>query len=315
MVPPTVENVGILSCCIIGILGIIVIAIWIHGLCMLRHKSDTKSHHFLYYLTLFTIIGYSSHVILSIVSTVLYLIGLKYVNIIDIQFVHILAFPIYAVWVGSIYMMFALFVLRLDLTFRNTFLQYNRRTIKLLWIIYGALVVFVPVSVIIYILELSLVLSVLGSIGTITFISFAIALFKMFVKKLRQVANEKDQKGPQYIKDLVIKLSIIIVISISSTFLTFVCTTVIGTVYTGQYPHEVYFVSHILIAGDSCTNAVLIYLSMAQNENAFKKLCKWVYHCVGSSHFVSVTNKSITHIDLESPRNIDSSDGVNTTTN
>ena len=54
---------------------------------------------------------------------------------------------------------------------------------------------------------------------------------------------------------------------------------------------------------------------MAQNENAFKKLCKWAYHCVGSSYFVSVANKSITHIDLESPRNIDSSDGANTITN
>ena len=240
---------GIITCCIIGILSIIMIILWVHGIYTLKCKSHKETHHFLYYVTLLTVLAYSFNVLLTVILTVFYVLSLLYDNI-NKSTILAYGFPVFGIWVFGVYMMFALFVFRLDVTFRNTYFRYKRRTIKILWIIYAALIVFIPLNTLIYVLELYIIFFILGFIGTVTFISFAIALFRMFVRKLKQIGNAKDQQGTQYIKNLVVKLNIIVVLSIISTCMTFALGTVAG-LFTPTHPDASYFISHLLFAFDS----------------------------------------------------------------
>ena len=250
-----VINFGIIICCIMGILCIIIIVLWVHGIYTLKCKPHNKKNHSIYYITLFTVISYSFNVLTSVAALLLYLLSLTSDNI-DGSIINKIGGPGFIFWVFGVYMMFALFILRLDLTFRNTYFSYQRRTIKTLWIIYTALVVFIPVNMPLYLSELYLIFFIVGFIGTVTFISFTVALFRMFIKKLNEIA--KDQQGTQYIKNLIVKLNIIVTLSITSTF----CTLILGTVngfFTSKHPEKTNFISGFLFSLDS---SMFIYIYM-----------------------------------------------------
>ena len=250
-----VVNVGIISCCIMGILCIIIAVLWVHSFfCGKSGRSRTNKHHLLYYLTLLVIILYSLHVILSFIVGILYLILYQYYNT-DILLFNLLTYCMYGIYGIAVYIMFALFVLRLDYGFRNTWFEYKKRTIKLLWLIYIITILLLQVSSVLYIMgELNVAVPI-GSIAILMFILFIIILFRMFIRKLKEIVNDKTQQKTAYIKKLIIKLNIIVIISIISTCLSLISNTIASQYYI-EYPHQMFFIFQIIMAIDSCMKTI-----------------------------------------------------------
>ena len=249
MVKDLVDRIGLLSCGIIGMLTIIIFGIWVHSICTSNITPKKRVNHGLYYVTQTTIIIYSLHVVLSLASGIIYYILLKQ-NITSLGYL-IFSYAVYGMYIIAVYVMFGSFILRLDYAFRNTYYEYNRKTIIILWFIYGLTIILLPLSTVLYVLGLSKAVVIVGSIAAFVFAFFILILFRMFISKLKQIANDKSQQRTQYIRELIVKLNIIVMFTVSSTCISFLSSSIAGG-YSDSYPDIMSYVTHIILAADSC---------------------------------------------------------------
>ena len=238
---------GVLSCIIIGILSLIVLTMWIHVKITSKCKPERTNNVMLYYMTLFVSLLYSLHVISSLVASIFQLI-LKQYNKSNVLNFYIL----YPVYLLSVYGMLALYVLRLDLTFRGTYFELKRNTIRILWFIYACPMLMLSCGFMTFYFHANIIGLILCLLAVVLLLSFIIILFRMFTNKLKQICGSNDKKGTQYIRDLVLKLNIIVHFSLLTTFTSWISTLLIISPQYSKYTGILYFVFNVIFAFDAC---------------------------------------------------------------
>ena len=241
------RNSSIILCSILGLLVIPVLILWLH---ILITKCKIKKCYILHMMTLLATILCSLSVVVSFIEDINHTILLYKHNKITNRD-GIIGYLSYMTYNAGLVLMYALFILRLDITFRGTFLEHKRQTIKLLWCFYTSTLILCMIGIGVLFFNFVIIAISIISLSCVMLFCFIITIFRMFVQKLKRFIDNNSDNDTELIRNLVIKFNVIVSFSISSTIL-YITITMISLSFMKFNPNATYLINRIVNNVDGC---------------------------------------------------------------
>ena len=239
------SGIGLKCIILMGIYCILMIMLWIHMVISLTTQSKNITYFVSRYFTLITSILYSIQPIFAISSSIMY-----YINP-DPSVDSPIAWVVTALYIIPLFMMFALSILRLDITFRKSHFAHKREHIKIIWCIYVFVILLFIITIAFFTIQLDIPAIILASISIVLFLSFIITLFVMFIKKLKQIALATEMASEsKFVSNLAFKLTILFSFSILSSVIGMILASIVA-VFFDNNPDIFYYLSDLVLSTDA----------------------------------------------------------------